>query len=321
MSEPAEIRIVDKDGNTLQTIHLQPGIASEEKQSAPAPLPTTLAWYKESSTWLVTLATGAVVFGLGFVDKGDVSTLQRVLFGLAGVFLLIAAVFGVNANLFVVNYGNLLEPEPKGKSAKATAAQKSLHFYYRWMMRAFFTGIIAFAVFGFVRILQTKPAVVKPAFSFVPLTATAPRPAGVIVDTNRGAAWLVLHDARAILLDGTLPATMPAVRGKKLVSWSRLAGSGRMDDVPVVWMPGDMRRARKLSPLPASTWPHARRFRKTRAITGSRIAARGWRFPTRGTCFLGQVAGHALKHFFAAIAAAVVVWWLLKRTPLQTPAG
>ncbi len=163
----------------------------------------------------------------------------------------------MNANLFVVNYGNLLEPEPKGKSAKATAAQKSLHFYYRWMMRAFFTGIIAFAVFGFVRILQTKPAEMKPAFSFVPLTTTAPRPAGVIVNTNRGVAWLVLHDARVIRLEEALPATMPAVRGKKLVSWSRLAGSGRMDDVPVVWMREGMRRARKLSPLPASTWPHA----------------------------------------------------------------
>jgi hypothetical protein len=37
--------------------------------------------------------------------------------------------------------------------------------------------------------------------------------------------------------------------------------------------------------------------------------------------FLGQIAGHALKHFSAAIAAAVVVWWLLKRTPRQTSAG
>jgi hypothetical protein len=30
---------------------------------------------------------------------------------------------------------------------------------------------------------------------------------------------------------------------------------------------------------------------------------------------LGQVAGHALKHFFGAMAAAVIVWWLLTRTP------
>lgn len=229
MSEPAEIRIVDKDGNTLQTIQVRLGVASEEKQPVPAPLPTTLAWYKESSTWLVTLATGAVVLGIGFVDKGDVSTLQRVLFGVAGLFLLIAAVFGVNANLFVVNYGNLLEPVPK-KTNDAITAQKSLHFFYRWMIRAFYAGIIAFAVFGFVRILQTKPAEVKPAFSFVPLTTTAPRPAGVIIDAKRGASWLVLQDARVIRLEGVLPATMPVtVRGKKLISWSGLAGSGRLD--------------------------------------------------------------------------------------------
>lgn len=257
MSEPAEIRIVDKDGNTLQTIHLQPGLASEETNPVPAPLPTTLAWYKESSTWLVTLAIGAVVLGIGFFDKGDVSTIQRVLFGIAGVFLLIAAVFGVNANLFVINYGNLLEPEPQGKSPQATVAQRSLRFYYRWMMRAFFTGIIAFALFGFVRILQTKPAEVKPAFSFVPLTTAVPRPAGVIVDTNRGAAWLVLQDARVIRLEGALPTTKPVVRGKKLISWSRLASSGRIDGVPVVWMAEGLRRARNLSPLPAPDWPHA----------------------------------------------------------------
>lgn len=30
---------------------------------------------------------------------------------------------------------------------------------------------------------------------------------------------------------------------------------------------------------------------------------------------LGQLAGHALKHIFAALAAAVIVWWLLTRTP------
>lgn len=32
---------------------------------------------------------------------------------------------------------------------------------------------------------------------------------------------------------------------------------------------------------------------------------------------LGQVAGHALKHLFAALAAAVIVWWVLTRTPSQ----
>lgn len=261
MSDPAELRILDADGNLLQAIRLQGGASPELKPTAPAPLPMTLAWYKESSTWLVTLATGAIVLGIGFFDKGDVSTLQRVVFGIAGLFLLIAAVFGVNANLFVVNYGNLLEPEPQGKSKEARDAQRSLSFFYGWMIRAFYAGIIAFAVFGFVRIMETNREV-KPAFSFVPLTNTAPRPAGVIVEANDRASWLVLSDARVVRLENALPARMPAVRGTKLVSWSKLAGSGRIDGVPVVWMPEDMRRARKLSPLPASSWPHAVTWRE-----------------------------------------------------------
>lgn len=32
---------------------------------------------------------------------------------------------------------------------------------------------------------------------------------------------------------------------------------------------------------------------------------------------LGQVAGHALKHILAALAAAMIVWWLLTRTRLE----
>lgn len=144
---PKKLVLLDDDGKQLAEVSVEQVKALIKDETS---LPKNLEWYKDSLTWFITLAIGAVVLGLGFFDKGTPSALLRLGFATGGTILGLAIVCGLWAHRKLLRYATLRE---RGESKDDQDAKVGeFNWWYGWSLGFFFVGLIAFGLVAMVKV-------------------------------------------------------------------------------------------------------------------------------------------------------------------------
>ena len=118
-----------------------------------AGIPKHLEWYRDSTKWLVTIAGGAVLLGLGFFEDRLVTDLLKIVFSVAGALLLLACVSGILCIFKIADYASDLQKnigaQTPGAAAAATgnAALAGARFLFTTCFCLSIAGAIALIVF------------------------------------------------------------------------------------------------------------------------------------------------------------------------------
>ncbi len=163
-------------------------------------LPKSLEWYLNATKLLVTLSTGAIVFGFGFFKEVSLSEPERILFAVSSLTLGFSSISGVMTFLFTTSYANKLEDIFRNgtsvqKEKTRKGRHKSLKKWYNRMLFSFISGILLFSIFGLALIfLHKKP--IDQNLSVIPIQSDADR--FLLSNTKNGRLWILSKDSTGI---------------------------------------------------------------------------------------------------------------------------
>ena len=118
-----------------------------------AGIPKHLEWYRDSTKWLVTIAGGAVLLGLGFFEDRLVTDLLKIVFSVAAAFLLLACASGILCIFKIADHARDLQSnidaQPPGAAPPATdtAALAGARLLFKTCFYLSIGGAIALIVF------------------------------------------------------------------------------------------------------------------------------------------------------------------------------
>ena len=126
-------------------------------------LPETLSWYRDTAKWILSLSLGALgaFVGLaGFSEKiSNAGPWPKAVFVLGCLIVLGAVIAGVYFNLFIAQFGNVLEREealdnPSPEESRAIEierdqAETGYYWAYRVLLSCFVLSFVAFTIIGF----------------------------------------------------------------------------------------------------------------------------------------------------------------------------
>jgi len=148
-------------------------------------------WYREATQWLVTLATGSVVVGLGVFKDATLGRFAIGLFSFACLLLLISIVAGILCHWWMISYaGHYQEALRSGNQDSKTKAARELRRggrAFRVLLGSFLFGLATFALFVLSYLWSPR----HPATSTCPVAVEAPAGGLLLVDSCRSLAWVV----------------------------------------------------------------------------------------------------------------------------------